>query len=472
MAAISFPRAAGLNEPAGLAAIGTAAGAIACTGSPAAWAAVAAAAIAAPLCWYAFAARQAWIPLFLAAALLLPPLPFAWGDSGPHVAPLFAFIGALAALTRIGQCRIRLSFVDSAMLMLFGALMLSVAFAAIHSGVMIALGSAARVVLFGIAVFIYFSAAPEHGSDSQRAATRFLFWIALIAAAFGCLDFIFQLPAPSGYGAQFIWLDSGVYRRAQGLFYEASTLGNFCAFFLVMIAAALSLPKRERPLSPVFLWAGGVVFAAALVVSYSRASLVAVLVAFATLAMVECRRWMKPRALAAIGGCAALVVLLIAVALPEFAQSYWARLVFSLDNAVTRPDRVLSGRLDNWSVLAAFIADHPWQTMLGIGYKTLPYTSCLGKPLIADNMYLSALVETGIAGLSALIALNVAIVRAALKATGGPNAFYAKWILCFWTGEMVQMFSGDIFTYWRILPVFFWVLAQAVAERGDANPGS
>ena len=38
---------------------------------------------------------------------------------------------------------------------------------------------------------------------------------------------------PAGYGPQFVWLDSGVYRRAQGFFYEASTLGNFCAFFLV-----------------------------------------------------------------------------------------------------------------------------------------------------------------------------------------------------------------------------------------------
>jgi hypothetical protein len=472
VAAISFPRAAGLNEAAALAAIGAAAGAIACTGSPAAWAAVAATAIAAPLCWHALAARQAWIPLFLAAALLLPPLPFAWGDSGPHVAPVFALIGALAALTRIGQWRIRITFLDAAMVALIGALVLSIPFAAIHSGVTIALGSAARVVLFGIAVFVYFSAAPEHGGDTSGATTRFLFWIALIAAAFGCLDFVFQLPAPAGYGAQFIWLDSGVYRRAQGLFYEASTLGNFCAFFLVMIAVALSHPKRERPLRSVFLWAGGVVFAAALVASYSRASLVAVLVALTALAIVERKRWMKRRALAAVAGCAALVALLIAVALPEFAHSYWARIVFSFDNAVSRPDRVLSGRLDNWSVLAAFVAEHPWQTMLGIGYKTLPYTTYLGKPLIADNMYLSALVETGVLGLSALIALNIAIVRAAWNAISGPNSFYAKWILCFWTGEMFQMFSGDIFTYWRVLPVFFWVLAQAVAERDDANPGS
>ena len=81
--------------------------------------------------------------------------------------------------------------------------------------------------------------------DAFRAARR-LFWIATASALFACVDFYFQFPAPAGYGPQFIWLDSGVYRRAQGLFYEASTLGNFCAFFLVMIAVALARTAQVR----------------------------------------------------------------------------------------------------------------------------------------------------------------------------------------------------------------------------------
>jgi hypothetical protein len=27
---------------------------------------------------------------------------------------------------------------------------------------------------------------------------------------------------------------------------------------------------------------------------------------------------------------------------------------------------------------------------------------------------------------------------------------------------VVQMASGDLLTYWRVLPVYFWVLAMAV----------
>src|SRR5262249_44719014 len=127
-----------------------------------------------------------------------------------------------------------------------------------------------------------------------------------------------------------------------------------------------------------------------------------------------------------------------------------------------------SGRLESWRTIGAFIADHPWQTLVGIGYKTLPYTQYLGRPVIADNMYLSLLVETGIAGLAALVALNIAILAISLLALRRVS-FYGKWLFCFWIGEVFQMLSGDILTYWRVLPVYFWVLAQAVNE---AHAGS
>ena len=71
----------------------------------------------------------------------------------------------------------------------------------------------------------------------------------------------------------------------------------------------------------------------------------------------------------------------------------------------------------SWRTLVDWISAHPWQTLIGIGYKTLPYTDYLGGPVVADNMYLSLLVETGIAGLAALIWLNVAILRAAARAS-------------------------------------------------------
>ena len=152
--------------------------------------------------------------------------------------------------------------------------------------------------------------------------------------------------------------------------------------------------------------------------------------------------------------------------LPELASTYLAR--FDLGSASATPERFFSGRLETWRAIANFIAAHPWQTLAGIGYKTLPYTHHLGRPVIADNMYLSTLVETGIFGLVALLAMNVSILRASLRVAKG-GSFFGRWMFCFWTGEMFQMLLGDVLTFWRVLPACFWVLAQVANENASAE---
>jgi O-antigen ligase len=119
----------------------------------------------------------------------------------------------------------------------------------------------------------------------------------------------------------------------------------------------------------------------------------------------------------------------------------------------------------SWQTLVDWLAAHPWQALVGIGYKTLPYSDYLGAPVIGDNMYLTVLVETGIVGLAALLWLNAAILRAAGRAARAEDrrtSFYGAWMLCFWAGQTIQMLSSDLLTYWRVLPVYFWVLALAV----------
>jgi len=128
---------------------------------------------------------------------------------------------------------------------------------------------------------------------------------------------------------------------------------------------------------------------------------------------------------------------------------------------------VLSGRLSTWNTIVDFLLRQPWHALFGIGYKTLPYTSYAGVGLVADNTYLSLLVETGVVGLGAFLLMNAAILRISLNAarsTDGRTSFFGTWIFCFWCGEMVQMLSGDLITYWRVLPLYFWVLAIAARE--------
>jgi O-antigen ligase len=423
-----------------------------------------------PLAWFAFAIPARWLVWFFAALILLPPLPVLGGDNGPHPAVLLAGIGLLATVARLDSWRLEWSALNLAFAALITAMAASLGFALAYSGPQIALASAARVVLFSLSVFVFLSSSQGPDRQSHAAAQRTargLFWIAIAAAAFGCVDFVFQLPAPAGFEPQFLWLESGVYRRAQGLFYEASTLGNFCVFFLVMQGVALAEPRSRRFIPAPMLCAGVVLLAGAMLLSFSRASVLAAVLAFLTLAILEGHRWRRRRSLVALALLMALVAGgWMAAALPEVSEGYWVRFTSVLGNMLAAPDRALSGRLESWSTIAGFITAHPWQTVFGIGYKTLPYTRYLGKPVIADNMYLSLLLETGVAGLLALAAVNIAILAISWRALKR-GSFYGKWMFCFWIGEIFQMLSGDIFTYWRVLPVYLWVLAQAVRDLGD-----
>ncbi|HXB70007.1 MAG TPA: O-antigen ligase family protein [Candidatus Acidoferrales bacterium] len=446
------------------------AAAIATARSVGAKALLAAPAVLLPLVWWTLLKPGRWLAGFFAAALLLPPLPVPAGNSGPHVCLLWAAMGLFSGLLRLPDWRIVPCGLSRALLALGGAMLASVAFAAAYSGAAAAAGSLVRVLLFAVPVYVFFHTAygPARAWDLSPdafRATRRLFWIAAASALFACVDFYFQFPAPAGYGPQFIWLDSGVFRRAQGLFYEASTLGNFCAFFLVMIAVALARPRTESPVSRKALVAGGAVLFAALVLSFSRGSLVNVAVALAVLVWVNRRRLRFARLVPVLAACIGAAALLTWKLFPAFAEMYWLRLSGSAQFFFSETEGILSGRVASWRTLLDWIAANPWQTLFGVGYKTLPYTTYLGSAVVADNMYLSLLVETGVAGLAALLWLNVCILRdagRAARAADPRRSFFGTWMLCFWAGQSVQMLSGDLLTYWRVLPVYFWVLALAV----------
>ncbi|HEY7337762.1 MAG TPA: O-antigen ligase family protein [Bryobacteraceae bacterium] len=418
---------------------------------------------AAPALWFAFAAQREWPIILCAAAILLPPVPFPIGDSGAHPSILIASAGLLGGLARLREWRIQRSALNASLAALIAAFALSLGFAALYSGWSIAAASAARLLLFGMGIYVYFTASQGPGEVARpqaETAARWLFGIAAAAAIFGCIDFVYQLPAPAGFGAQFVWLSSGVYRRAQGLFYDATALGNLCAFFLTMSVVAFAgrklLPRAVSGL-------GIVIFLAALLLSFSRAALGAAVIACLVLAVLERKAWATRRLALGVGALAAVTVVAFLLTLPEVASTYLARLDFG-SGSVATPERFFSGRLETWRAIAAFVSEHPWQVVAGIGYKTLPYTRHLGRPLIADNMYLSTLVETGVFGLAALLALNAAVLKSSFNAAK-QGSFFGRWMFCFWIGEMFQMMLGDVLTFWRVLPVYFWVLAQVVHEN-------
>src|SRR5579872_3790944 len=55
--------------------------------------------------WTLTGAPDRWLTIFLCAAVLLPPLPIALGDSGPHPSLVIAALGLLAGVIRLADWR-------------------------------------------------------------------------------------------------------------------------------------------------------------------------------------------------------------------------------------------------------------------------------------------------------------------------------------------------------------------------------
>ena len=85
---------------------------------------------------------------------------------------LFAALGLFAGLLWLAEWHIVPTGLNAAFVTLFGVLLASVAPAAVYSGGIAAAGSAARVLLFGISVYVFFYGAYGPGRQAGRDAQR------------------------------------------------------------------------------------------------------------------------------------------------------------------------------------------------------------------------------------------------------------------------------------------------------------
>src|SRR5690242_16631212 len=86
------------------------------------------------LAWWTLNRPQRWIGAFIAAAILLPPLPIPLGDTGPHPSLLFAALGIFAGALYLPDWRITAGPLERALVCVFSILLVSVALAALYSG--------------------------------------------------------------------------------------------------------------------------------------------------------------------------------------------------------------------------------------------------------------------------------------------------------------------------------------------------
>src|SRR5260370_6310618 len=138
-------------------ALGVYAALIALARTPASAAALLVPAVLICLCWWiSIGPPNRWLLAFLCAAILLPPLPIAMGDSGPHPCLVVAALGLIAGLLRLGDWRIPADGLSRAPVILVFVLVASPAPAAYYPGLPLALGTLAPVLLFLVSVFAFF----------------------------------------------------------------------------------------------------------------------------------------------------------------------------------------------------------------------------------------------------------------------------------------------------------------------------
>jgi O-antigen ligase len=409
---------------------------------------------------------RSWLYLCAATTLAVPPLyPAFLGNEIPvHFSSLILLIGGWILLIRFEEFEFEWDHIASAAFYFLLALALSLPFGFWLSGPAQGVQSCFRFLLILQPFLLYFWIRGFKVIKKEAlfsGLVKFLLCVAAVAAVYGIIDFYLPVPIPHPFADQYIYLKGENIRRAQGVFYEASSFGNMCAFFLSLsIVVLYSLGRKLSLVYQSLLCFMIGVFTTALFLSYSRGSWANVFVTIAVFLLVQ--RKLQVRSVACVLLLIGGFVLLLSQFSPEIASNFFSWRLGALSELWSDPNFATSGRWETWIKLVGFFADHPWLLLFGIGYKTLPYTNLIGKNLIADNGFISLSFETGVLGLAAFIWLNATLLKSLYRTSRHQIStlrLYGGFLFAFWCGEMVQMMTGDIFTYWRNVIIFFTLIA-------------
>jgi hypothetical protein len=408
-----------------------------------------------------------WLCFLIAAYLLIPPYyPDSLGGVPLYLGNFVFIAGAVIFLNKSSLITIHSDQVLRFGFYFLSAVALSLPFAWWFSGPKLCTRSLLRYALLCQPFLIYWliRSSPIFVDDARlKSFVELLVWIGAVVGVYGIIDFYWPIPLPHPFAEQFMYLKGQALRRAQGVFYESSSFGNLCAFFLSLTSCLTlsirSLLSRRQQLK-IFLLSG--IFVTALFLSYSRGSWMAVFVTLAVFLILS--PGIRLHDLIVTVLVCSLPILILNLVSPEIVSNFFNYRVGSIGEFSRNPNFATSGRWGSWSVLIQYFAIHPWLLLFGVGYKTLPYSTLFGKTIIADNGYLSILFECGVVGLITFLGLNFSLLKSFQQVRHVKNpfrCFVGTFMLAFWFGELAQLTTGDIFTYWRNLILFF-ALAAAI----------
>jgi O-antigen ligase len=404
------------------------------------------------------------VAIFLLALILLPPFYFSdLGETPLYVSTLLVPVAFAAVLIRFPDFKFKFDPVARGLLVFLLGTGLSLPFGWWLSGTEVGNQSFLRWLMLAQTAMIYFlirCGARRIETRLERALIPVLIIAAVLTAACGIVDFVWPIPISHPAADQFIWMQTAIVRRAQGVFYEAGNFANLCAFFLVLAAAAM-LSKREREIGirlPYLVIFTGTL-SLAVFVSFTRSAWISVLVATAAFMIITRGvKWRRVALLLVVMGAPVML-------LPFYSQGLWNYLLSArlgnLAQLFVDPNLASSGRFDAWNTVISIAAAHPHYLLFGVGYKTLPFTRLFHQSIITDNGFLNLLLECGITGLGAFLFFSAAVFRTFLgvaREGGGRSAFLGAALFSFWCGEWAQMAAVDAHTYWRNMVVFVAIM--------------
>ena len=427
-----------------------------------------------------------WLAAYVAVLLLVPDPHFTIGGVAMGVNASDAlFVGALPSLVlHPFERRSALGRIAFVSWLWAGLTLIS---ALLFSGPSVAAGSALRWIRLAEAFFPVFFVLHriEDPVSALRLCGRVFIVSGLLAAAFGIAQFFLGFDL-SVFGVkytatQLLWVDGSVRRRAVGLFYESSGFGTMAALLvwvsLFLIGAPQSVRGRQRSLLLVTVIVG----ITAILLSFTRAAVLGLAGTF-VLGLLLGGGPFGRRLSAVLKTVLALIFAGVIIAL--FAPA-WARIFVDLrlqpflslfaPNSWDQLAAVSSGRTRTWSILLpAFWGSGPFYRLMGIGYKSLPFSTLAQQAhwtslLSGDNQFITTLVEQGIVGLGLLLMLNAILVFELWGAARDPmsvRGYWARMFATYWTAQVLFVFPVlDYFAIFRLLPIVFAFFALVIIRE-------
>jgi putative inorganic carbon (HCO3(-)) transporter len=246
--------------------------------------------------------------------------------------------------------------------------------------------------------------------------------------------------------------------RVHATFAHANAFGFYLVLLLTMGAALLPYVKlRARSLLLVLLW----ISAAALLVTYSRGSWIALIVGLVVVGFLQ-----DPRLIALVIGAAAVAVLSLSPVAERVDDLRSEQAVAGFEG------NSLAWRIEYWGTVARLADESP---IIGIGPKMTQYVTDAAK--VPHNDYLRAYVEMGVLGVSAYAAVIAALIHTARKALAwaphglgqGVAVGFAGCVAAFIVFSVAENVMSQVVVLWYFVA---FAAAAVTVSRLRSNLGS